>query len=221
MMLIAPPPVNVGSASVTERPVAAEVCYVNQRLNDDAPILAELQQRHFAYGEHFLSLERNPQLRVNTRTRSIEIVGWNIQLSGTQMGEVSRAILRKFLFLYGKAELRELTEAESREWTEIVKQVDYRKFSIENAPPVYVEGKLVGVTSTGYEIEWHDGAKESVSFAIGNASLCLLNPGEWFKAFGKFGEQNRLEGLSQLRPMPALDSTKGDVLWQSWASNRS
>lgn len=220
-MLFPPPPVNVGSAAVTERPVAAEMCRVNQKFDGQTAIKAELGQRHFAFGGYLLALDQNPKLLVDARNGSFEVEGWNIRLPNYRAGEISREIIRKFLFLHGKAERRELSSAEGVEWAEIVRRVDYRKFSIETAPPVYVEGKLVGKSAVGCDIEWHDGAREVVHSAVGDASLALLNPGEWFKAYGKFGEENRLVALSQLTPIPAPEAAKGDELWESWASNRS
>ena len=220
-MLVLPPAVNAGSAAVTERPVAAEVCQLDQKFDAQAPVRVELKQRHFACGDYFLALDRNPHLLVDLGTHSFELVGWNIRLPTYRAGEISREIIRKFLVLLGKAERRELNEREDAEWSEIVKQVDYRKFSIETAPPIYVEGQLLAKTPAGYEVEWHDGEKEIVPLATGDSSLGLLNAGEWFKAFGKFGEQNRLVALSQLVPVPPPAATSGEALWQSWPSNRS
>ncbi|HXT41688.1 MAG TPA: hypothetical protein VN887_16900 [Candidatus Angelobacter sp.] len=219
-MILAPDiPTERASYLANELPRTVEVSSSSQ-FDLDVPIEAELDQRHFAFGEYFLILERYPTIAYYRRTYELEIRGWNVRLPWQRGGEISREIIRKFLFLLRKAERKELSKHEEREWEEISRQADYRRFCVEHAPAIFTEGRLLAATPADLEIEWHDGTKEVVPRSVAK-SLELLNPGESFTALANFGEGNKLVSISQVAPAPSAEVIDGETLWRSWPSNRS
>lgn len=186
-----------------------------RRFEKGQPQIFTLQQRHFVVGGQHLALEENPKIAVYPGRFEFEIVGWGLSLPYGKQNEIGREMVRKFLSLFGKAERLELTEHEEAEWATIVKQVDYKRFSIERSPHRYVEGKLLNHDERGCRIQWHDGTKErlveptSIPFAI-------LEPGERFRALAKFGKDNVVCDVVGLVPMPAISGEDAEAMWQEW-----
>jgi hypothetical protein len=181
--------------------------------------LFTLQQRHFVVGGQHLVLEQNPQIAISIgRFDEFEIVGWNIRLQYGKQDQIGRALVRKFLFLFGKAERLELTEGEEAEWAGIAKRVDYKRFSVDRSPFRYVEGTLVLRDAKGSKIQWHDGTTERVSDPLATA-FRVLEPGERFKGFGKFGEGNVLTSIMTVSPLPPVSEETTEAAWQAWPSN--
>ena len=68
-------------------------------------------------------------------------------------------------------------------------------------------------------VAWHDGTTEQIK---GKPTLAfrILELGEHFAAFAKFGEGNVLQDIQSLSPRPANDDD-GERMWQEWPANRS
>ena len=130
-------------------------------INGELP-RAELQQRFFVVGKSVLQFERYPLLVFDPTLREVEVTGWNLRIPYLEIGEIGRRMHRKFLILFQKAESIDLTEDEESEWSEIVKQVNYRRFCIDRAMPRYVEGTFVEMDSGRFKVEWNDGEREVV-----------------------------------------------------------
>ena len=183
------------------------------------PQLFTLLQHHFVVGGQHLILEQPPQIAVFPGLLEFELVGWNIRLPYDRKDQIGRELVRKFLNLYTKAARIDLNEQEEAEWAEISKRVNYRRFSLERTIPVYAEGILVERKVDHCRIEWHDGAKETLTGTLAEA-MSILEPGERFTAFAKFGDGNALTEISNVAPAPAI-SDDGDRMWREWPVRRS
>jgi hypothetical protein len=182
------------------------------------PQLFTLTQRHFVVGGQQLILDEYPQIAIYPGRFEFEIVGWNLRLPYGKQDEIGREMMRKFLSLHGKADRLALNEHEEAEWADLVKRVDYRRFSIDRSPPRYVEGVLVERDDTMCKIRWHDGTTERVT-GITVAALQLLEPGERFRGLARFGENNVLRDIANLALTPT-DGEDGERMWREWPANR-
>lgn len=192
---------------------------VQYRIDESKPQIWKLAQRHFVVGGQHLVLDEPPQIAVYSSTFQFEIVGWGIRLHYGQQGEIARELIRKFLSLHAKAENDMLDEQEEARWAEIVRRVDYRRFTRERSPFQFVEGTLT--TRNGdmdCKVEWHTGEQERV---IGKLALAfsLFDPGERFDGLARFGETNQLIEVRDLSPAPRL-SEDGERMWREWPTNR-
>jgi len=213
-------PVSQDVACAAMENVQSTSIYSASKINIEKPIDAVLNQKYFVCGDIMLSFEKYPTISYYQIQNEIEVKGWNIRLPIERCDDLGREIIRKYLFLYNKAGHNQLDNIEKAEWAEIVQQVDYKKFCIDRSPWVYGEGKLLDKTSDGFHVEWQDGSKERFSLAIGG-SLDILNIGEWFQVFVKYGKDNKVIALDQLLPIQHISQINGDDIWQSWPTNRS
>jgi hypothetical protein len=219
MATIAPhPTVEAYSYAVAVAPASGEITSP-RRLSETDKQLFTLQQRHFVVGGQHLVLDENPQIAISIgRFDEFEIVGWNIRLQYGKQDQIARALVRKFLLLFGKAERMELNEVEDAEWTEIAKRVDYRRFSIERSPYRYIEGVLLERDEKSCKIQWHDGSTEHIRGQTITA-FRVLEPAERFKGFGRFGDGNILQDAMTISPLPPISEEDGEATWQAWPTN--
>lgn len=187
----------------------------HQKFDETHRQIFTLQQKHFVVGGQHLALEREPEIAVYPGRFEFEILGWNIRLPYGKQDEIGRELIRKFLLLLGKAERLELNELEEADWAEIAKRVDYRRFSLDRAPFQLVEGLLWERSNNHCKVKWHDGQVEKLGGSLA-ARFNLLEVGEAFKAFGRFGSENRLVDLTSLTPVPSPTADEGERIWRSW-----
>ena len=178
----------------------------------------ELLQRFFVVGKTVLELERNPILLIDVSRREFEVVGWNMKLPYGKEQTLGRELIRKFLFLFHKAEQIELSEAEEVEWANIVERVNYRRFCLDRARPRYCEGTLIERDEVACRIEWDDGSKERIGAPLTN-ELGLLDVGERFGVYAKFASENRLSSLSNVKVLPRV-ADDAQQMWNEWPTNR-
>src|SRR5438874_13829987 len=88
---------------------------VQSRIDETAPQIWKLSQRHFVIGGQHLVLDEPPQIAVYPSTFQFEVVGWGIRLEYGQQGQIARELLRKFLSLHAKAESSMLDEQQEAE----------------------------------------------------------------------------------------------------------
>lgn len=218
MPVIAAEPVADMRSYAAAREPRTEQIHSSRRFEENDAQIFGLTQRHFVVGGQTLVLEENPSIAVYPGQMEFEVVGWDIRLSYGKQGDIGRELIRKFLTLHAKAERSELSEQEEAHWAKISRYVDYRQFSIGRAPARYVEGMLVERNDDKCRVEWHDGTKELVKGKTASA-FRILEPGERFMAFAKFGHGNALQEIQNLSPLPPSDDT-GERMWREWPDNR-
>ena len=191
------------------------------RLDFDQPQEISVHRRFFAYGGHELSLDCDLLADAYLNVGVLRIRGWGIEISPAAQREfnLDREILRRFLSLYGKAEAGGLSAVEQEDWASIVAQVDYQRFCAERSPEVYVEGRLVAREDDAWRVQWHDGSEQSISAPIGR-QLDLLEDGEQFGAFVRFGKDRAVTSLSGLSFLTWQAQTS-EELWNSWPAASS
>jgi hypothetical protein len=168
--------------SYSRKPQLEWVC--STRPSAEHEVLWELDERFLELegGNLLLRLSEKPKLRLNHTTKQCEVVGWEMA--------------RRFLDLFSKAEDEALSESEAAAWIAILEKVDYTAFSIDRSAPHYVEGRVLR-SSPHCRVEWHDGSTQPLPAEAARA-LCLLNPGESFGAFVKFGRDNEVKAIERV-----------------------
>ena len=214
-VIAAPEGTSVVSDLATGRNAPRRELRSSRPLQEDRPEIFTLMQRYFVVGGQHLVLDEYPQIAVYPGRFEFEVVGWQIRLPYGRQDEIGREMIRKFLRLHAKAEQLDLNEQEEAEWAEIVKHVDYRRFSVDRSPPRYVDGVLLERNEGACKVRWHDGTTERITGGP-MAALSLLEPGERFVARARFGEHNILREITNLLPMPPADGADGERMWQEW-----
>jgi len=97
------PPTEPANYETFRAPRTQEV-RVQCRIDESAPQIWKLAQRHFVVGGQHLVLDEPPQIAVYPSASQFELVGWGIRLEYGQQGQIARELLRKFLSLHAKAE---------------------------------------------------------------------------------------------------------------------
>jgi len=218
-VIAAPEDAHLITSLATGRETPRQELRSSKPLEKDRPEIFMLTQRHFVVGGQHLVLDEYPQIAVYPGRFEFEIVAWNIRLPYGRQGEIGREMIRKFLRLHAKADQLALDEHEEAEWAEIVKHVDYRRFSIDRSPPRYVDGVLLERNENACKVQWHDGATERVTGAPA-AALRLLEPGERFIGLARFSENNVLREIANLAPVPFVDGNDGERMWREWPVNK-
>jgi hypothetical protein len=218
-VIAAPEHAHLITSLATGRETPRQELRSSKPLEKDRPEIFMLTQRHFVVGGQHLVLDEYPQIAVYPGRFEFEIVGWNIRLPYGKQDEIGREMIRKFLRLHAKADKLGLDEQEEAEWAEIVKHVDYRRFSIDRSPPRYVDGILLERNENVCKVQWHDGGTERIAGAPA-AALRLLEPGERFIGLARFGENNVLREIANLVPVPPVDGNDGERMWREWPVNK-
>lgn len=124
-----------------------------------------------------------------------EVDDWGIRLLCVKAHELPHHVVRKFLSLLARADDQSLSESEQRQWLSILDQVDYQQFSIDRAQPHYVEGRMISCAKgQSALVEWADDTTSTVPAKISQA-LAILEPGERFSAYVKWGKDNEILAL--------------------------
>jgi hypothetical protein len=160
----------------------------------------------FRFSQKFIPAEGNapvlrltefPKLIVDKRTMEFEVEGWGIRMPCSEVYDLPRRMGRRFIELFSKADRQEdFTEEEEMTWFNVVNQVDYDRFSYDRAAPQYVEGTLIR-RSPHFVVEWYDGERENLSPTVAR-SLALIETGESFGAFVKFGSDNQTIAIERV-----------------------
>jgi len=137
-----------------------------------------------------LKLTTPPMIAVNPTTLECEVVGWNVFMPAREAENIPRAMIRRFLELFSKADTGRLDEHEQQYWVNILDQIDYQAFCIDRAAPHYMEGLIVRRQPNFTLVEWHDGSREKLEPRVAR-SLVFLEPGDEFGAFVKLGRDNK------------------------------
>ncbi len=218
MPILAAEPVENGRSYAAAQEPRTEQIHSSRRFAEQDAQTFTLTQRHFVVGGQTLVLDENPSIAVYPGRMEFEVVGWDIRLPYGKQGDIGREMIRQFLTLHGKAERSELTEQEEAHWARISKDVDYRRFTNDRAPAHYVTGTLVDRHDDSCRVEWHDGAHEQIRGKVALA-FRILEPGERFTAFAKFGAGNSLQEIQSLSPRSPI-ANDGERMWREWPANR-
>jgi hypothetical protein len=94
------------------------------------------------------------------------------------------------------AEANNLSDSEANTWATILDDVDYSSFSTERSAPRYMEGRLLN-KRPDVTVEWHDGDRQVIPPQAA-VSLNLINEGEYFGAFVKWGRGDRIQHIERV-----------------------
>jgi hypothetical protein len=183
-------------------------------LDFDQPIEVNWHRRFLACGGQHISLHNDLVAEAYLNAGVLRIRGWSIEFDLYGQADLDRALLRKFLDLFSKAEANRLCADEQEQWASIVNQVDYQRFCAERSPHIYLEGSLVSRTPDGWVVRWHDGTEQRIGCTAGRA-LELLDPGQRFGAMVKFGKDQTVQSIADISLVPESAATS-EELWQSW-----
>jgi hypothetical protein len=138
------------------------------------------------------------KLRMDERSETVTVEGWDISLKCEQVYDLPRYVVRQFLGLLAKSNARTLTNAEQMRWLKILDQVDFQQFCIDRAMPHYLEGTLIsrrlGQPSM---VEWADGSRNSLHARVA-LPLTPLEPGDDFAAYVKLGKDNEVISIESV-----------------------
>jgi hypothetical protein len=137
-----------------------------------------------------LKLTTPPMIAVNPTTLECEVIGWDVSMPAREAENIPRAMTRRFLELFSKADTGKLEEHEQRCWVNILDQIDYQAFCIDRAAPHYMEGLVVTQQPNFTLVEWHDGTRERLEPRVAR-SLVFLEACDEFGAFVKLGRDSK------------------------------
>lgn len=161
----------------------------------------QFEQKVFPWegGRYRLRLLENPTLILDPATVKFRVKDWGMELNVASAVDLPRLIVRRFLNLWSHAQNDTLSDVDAQAWGKIVGIVDMQDFAQQHSDPRYVEGRLVLVRDV-LRVEWHDG---SLCFIPREFASCfdLLNEGEYFSAFVKFGLNNQPVSISRVLPL--------------------
>jgi hypothetical protein len=151
-------------------------------------------------GRVLLRLRRNPTVEVEPATALCSVTNWGLRIPIPEVDQISRLMGRRFLELFSKSQLQQLTASEKAQWIQILDEVDFAAFSTDVAAPRYVEGKI-RTKGKNVLVEWHDGVEELVP-PVPAAALEFLEENENFGAFAKWGRDNRVQAIERVILLP-------------------
>lgn len=159
-------------------------------------------------GNILLRLRDAPVIQFRVSDQRCDVRNWGLQIPVDQIGDLPRLLARKFLELFSLAEANNLSDSEAYTWAGILDDVDYASFSTERSAPRYMEGRLLS-RRPEVTVEWHDGDRQVIPSQAA-VSLNLINEGEYFGAFVKWGRGDRIQNIERviiLSPHPLADDT--------------
>ena len=148
-------------------------------------------------GKTILRLFEDPVIEVDHDKMECKVMQWDAALALTNVEDISRTLGRRFLELYSKSIDGRLTEQEEAHWLAVVQRVDYQAFCTDRTPARYVEGTLQAV-NPACTVEWHDGEIEVLHPQVAR-SVNILNPGDRFGAWVKWGRDNKVQDIEGLK----------------------
>ncbi len=151
-------------------------------------------------GRVLLRLRRNPVVEVEPASAFCWVMNWGLKIPILEIDQISRLMGRRFLELFSKSQLQQLTESEGAQWIQILDEVDFAAFSTDAAAPRYVEGKI-RTKRQSVLVEWHDGKEELIPHAVAVA-LEVLNENENFGAFVKWGRDDKVQTIERVIILP-------------------
>ncbi len=147
-------------------------------------------------GKVLLRLTQPLQVAVNPRTMECEVLGWDVRMPVGTVEEIPKALARRFLQLFSKADAEQLDEKDRGYWMNILDQVDFPAFTVDRAAPHYVEGTLRRA-GPPCMVDWHDGEREKIDPHVARALGCLTS-GDDFGAYVKLGMDNRALSIERV-----------------------
>lgn len=160
----------------------------------------ELIPKKLKFNDFEITLLETPAC-VFRRGMSVFVQGWEVEAAAHQVYDIPRAMARRFLLLYGKAQDGVLSEAEMACWGYMVDHVDYAGFCESRARPIPYEGVLKERNNNVACVEWADGTGSQVCGDLAS-SFVLLNEGERFSCLAKF-RNNIIVELHEVTPLGA------------------
>lgn len=160
-------------------------------------------------GSYSLRLLEEPKVRIQPTTVRLSVEGWGVELNIGDAGHLPRYLIRRFLELRQKAQTGNLSESEINNWTTIVDSVDMSDFSLQEALPRYVEGRITEKNSSKVVVLWHDG-REQMLEAKFIATFDIINTNEDFGAYVKFGENDRPLTIERVIPIVSEQATSAN-----------
>jgi hypothetical protein len=167
---------------------------------------SEAPHRTVIFDQRVFPLESGLCLRlleaptVEMRTGSISVRGWGLELPRHELLNLDRHIARQFLLLFGRAQRGVLSSDDAVVWSSIVEKVDYRQFTVERAAPRYREGVLMRHAPKCI-VEWMDGGRETLAPSAAASLRSMLQPGDYFSAYGRFGARRQTASISRVTPL--------------------
>jgi hypothetical protein len=167
-------------------------------------------------GKTILRLFEDLMIEVDHDNQECKVLHWETQLPLTSVQDIGRTLGRRFLQLHSRAEDNRLTEQDEAHWLEIIKLVDYQAFCIDRTPARYVEG-IVKAVAPACTVEWHDGEEEVLAPHVFRY-LNILNQGDRFGAWVKWGQDNKVQDIERLKLLTG-DNDNGDVALEGRATH--
>jgi len=142
-----------------------------------------------------LPLKGKVQLDIDHVSGFTTVRHWGITVPTIDTWDLPRIMARKFLHYYSRASQRTLQEADQMVYMRILDQVDWQKFSLDRALPHYSEGVLI--KKAPLRIKWSDDVVEVLPQKLARAFM-LINEGERFSAYAKFGQDNAVVSIEHI-----------------------
>ena len=199
------------SPEFTEPVPSLEAAYSGKRVPELADLIwFQFEQTVFPFegGQQILKLTKPLELKMNSEGTLFTVKDWGIELDA--LWDIPREVVRKFLYLFSKAEKNCLSEQEQAEWLAVSDYLDFKQYTIDRSPPRYMEGTLCS-QSNKVIVEWHDGKRETLKTEVAK-SLDMIDPGEHFSAFVKLGANDTAMQIERVSMRPTVDEEN----WESW-----
>jgi hypothetical protein len=181
----------------------------------------QIQAQEYKLGQRLLALEGGnillrlrdaPVIEFYPGVQRCKVRNWELEFSVSQISEAPHLLARKFLELFSLAQANKLSDSEKANWVSILDEVDYAAFSNDRSAPRYLEGRLVR-RKPDVTVEWHDGEQQIIPPGVA-ASLNLIQEGEDFSAFVKWGRGDRIKHIERVTLLSLPELTDDDWLDQ-------
>lgn len=189
----------------TARSSVAEVQQVEGSCVRLPPISFEIAEWFSAHmpipeSDAYISFKRKPQTLLCVGDSCI-IPEWGVRVPVDDISPeaVSKAVVRRYLFLANKARKGTLTHEERDNWDQFLLDSDYADFCQRTAPLSAVSGICVKKGRDFVEVSWGEGNPERVSGGLA-AALSFLDEGDEFSARVRFVDY-KLSAISDITPL--------------------
>jgi hypothetical protein len=147
---------------------------------------------------------------------TLEDWGIIVQLSSGWQEKMLQKMAKTFIMLKATAESQNLSVDDAVRWRKIVTYIDYHKFCIDDASPMYMEGILISCDnkSDTVVVRWNDDKEETLS-GMSN-KFYLVDIGEMFSAMVKINKDGSAVHMETVRPLGNTEAASAELaaLWE-------
>lgn len=127
----------------------------------------------------------------------LEVVGWDVQIPLTRSDDLPKLVPRRFLELFSKAQDQSLSEKEDAAFSEVCRQVDYRRFCASRRSSQYREARLIR-KNRNLCVEFSHGSREELPPTI-LKKFHVLEEGDFFSGYFHLNSEGEVIDVERIQ----------------------